>query len=547
MEDMYGGHIVDIRKRRIFPGKICIRDGSIENIVECAEFEVEKSFLLPGFIDAHIHIESSMLVPSEFARWAIPHGTVATVSDPHEIANVLGVKGIDFMIDNGAKVPLKFFFGAPSCVPATGFETAGASIRSHDIRKLLKRSDISYLAEMMNWPGVLAGDEEVMKKIRYAREAGKLVDGHAPGLRGEKAKSYFAQGISTDHECTNLEEALEKLKAGAKIAIREGSAAKNFEALHPLFLKHPQFLMFCSDDKHPDELMDGHINLLVRRALKKGYALFDVLHAACIHPVDHYGLNVGTLQVGDSADFIRVKDLRDFDILESIIDGTRVYDEKNGVNFEIRTETVPNLMETDLLAAKDLALPAKGDYIRLIVAEDGELVTKKEIVDCRKNNRGEAISAPDRDICKIVVYNRYQSAAPAIAFIRGFGLQSGALASSVAHDCHNIIAVGVSDADISKAINSIIRHKGGISFADGAKEDILPLPVAGLMTTERGDKVAGSYERLTKLTKDRGSTLSAPYMTLSFMALLVIPSLKLSDRGLFDGENFEFVELFTTT
>jgi len=544
MEEMYSGHIVDIRKRRIFPGKVCVRDGSIENIVEGTEFEVEKSFLLPGFIDAHIHIESSMLVPSEFARWAIPHGTVATVSDPHEIANVLGVEGIDFMIDNGAKVPLKFFFGAPSCVPATGFETAGASIHSHDIRELLKRSDISYLAEMMNWPGVLAGDEEVMKKIRYAREAGKLVDGHAPGLRGEKAKSYFAQGISTDHECTQLEEAVEKIEAGAKIAIREGSAAKNFEALHPLFLKHPQFLMFCSDDKHPDDLMDGHINLLVRRALEKGYGLFDVLHAACVHPVDHYGLGVGTLQVGDSADFIRVKDLRDFDILESTIDGTRIYGE-NEVNFKPRTTTVPNVMKTKLLNAKGLALPADGDRIRLIVAEDGELVTKKDIVDCRKNNRGEAISAPDRDICKIVVYNRYQFAPPAIAFIRGFGLQSGALASSVAHDCHNIIAVGVSDADICKAINSIIEHNGGISFVDGAKEDILPLPVAGLMTTESGDKVAGSYERLTRLAKNNGSTLSAPYMTLSFMALLVIPSLKLSDRGLFDGENFEFVSLFT--
>ena len=543
MEEIYSGQIVDIRRRKIFPGKIYVRDGAIEKIVECQLSEVEESYLMPGFIDAHIHIESSMLVPSEFARWAIPHGTVATVSDPHEIANVLGIEGVNFMIENGKKAPLKFFFGAPSCVPATDFETAGARIQSDDIRKLLKRSDISYLAEMMNWPGVLAGDDEVLKKIQYAREAGKVVDGHAPGVRGEKAMNYFAQGISTDHECTNLEEALEKIEAGAKIAIREGSAAKNFEALHPLFLKHAKSLMFCSDDKHPDELMDGHINLLVRRALKKGYALFDVLHAACIHPVDHYGLNVGTLQVGDSADFIRVKDLRDFGILESFIDGNRVFDEQ-GVNFERQPEVFPNFMKTDFLQAGDLAVPASSDHIRLIVAEDGELGTKKEIVACRKNNRGEAISDPDRDICKIVVYNRYQSSPPAIAFIRGFGLQSGALASSVAHDCHNIIAVGVSDANISKAINSIIEHKGGISFADGEEEEILPLPVAGLMTTDKGDIVAASYERLTKLTRDRGSNLSAPYMTLSFMALLVIPSLKLSDRGLFDGESFEFVELF---
>lgn len=506
--------------------------------------DVDEGYIMPGFIDAHIHIESSMLVPAEFARWAIPFGTVATVSDPHEIANVLGIDGVEYMIDNGKKVPLKFYFGAPSCVPATPFETAGAALPPDDIRKLLARDEIKYLAEMMNWPGVLHEDAEVMEKIKIAQEFGKVIDGHAPGLRGEQAKAYHAAGISTDHECTTLEEAREKISYGAKIAIREGSAAKNFEALHPLFLSSPDALMFCSDDKHPDELMKGHINQLVQRALAQGYGLFDVLHAACIHPIDHYGLEVGALQAGDPADFIRVSNLRDFAIKASYIDGEKVYDGR-AVTFDRPESQTPIKMEAPRIQPEDLRIRATGDSCRVILPKDGQLITEEVWESVLTDDQNYAISQVDTDTLKITVYNRYSPAPPAVAFIRGFGLKEGALASSVAHDCHNIIAVGRNDVDIARAINKVIEMKGGISVATDSEIQGLPLPVAGLMTTAPGDQVAAQYEQLDRQVKALGCDLSAPYMTLSFMALLVIPSLKLSDKGLFDGRAFEFVELFS--
>jgi adenine deaminase len=543
MNPLISGQIVDVRNRRIFPAEIELEGGKIKEIRPRPEGDVDDGYIMPGFIDAHIHIESSMLVPSEFAKWAVGHGTVATVSDPHEIANVIGVDGIEFMIENGNTVPLKFHFGAPSCVPATPFETAGATLPPEKIRQLLRRDNIKYLAEMMNWPGVLNSDAEVLEKIKIAQEFNKVVDGHAPGLRGEKAVQYFAAGISTDHECTQYDEAVEKIQAGAKIAIREGSAAKNFEALHPLFASHPKALMLCSDDKHPDELMQGHINQLVIRALQKGYALFDVLHAACIHPIDHYGLNVGSLQTGDPADFLRVMDLRDFKLDEVYINGMKVCD-KSGVLFDCNVKQFPERMDADLLKPEQIAIPAQSSRHRVIVAHDGELITSQTIADGSVNANGQAVSDADRDILKVVVYDRYHSSPPAVAFIRGFGLNEGALASSVAHDCHNIIAVGVSDEDIIQAMNTVIENKGGISFACNEEQQVLSLPVAGIMTAENGQSVADQYKKLDRRVKQHGSVLSAPYMTLSFMALLVIPSLKLSDQGLFDGEKFEFVDLF---
>lgn len=543
MNPLISGQIVDVRNRRIFPAEIELEGGKIKEIRPRPEGDVDDGYIMPGFIDAHIHIESSMLVPSEFAKWAVGHGTVATVSDPHEIANVIGVDGVEFMIENGNTVPLKFHFGAPSCVPATPFETAGATLPPEKIRQLLRRDDIKYLAEMMNWPGVLNSDAEVLEKIKIAKEFNKVVDGHAPGLRGEKAVQYFAAGISTDHECTQYDEAVEKIQAGAKIAIREGSAAKNFEALHPLFASHPKALMLCSDDKHPDELMQGHINQLVIRALQKGYALFDVLHAACIHPIDHYGLNVGSLQAGDPADFLRVKNLRDFNLDEVYINGEKVYDESR-ILFDCDVKHFPERMDADLLKPEQIAISAQSSRHRVIVAHDGELITSQTIADGSVNANGQAVSDSDRDILKVVVYDRYHSSPPAVAFIRGFGLKKGALASSVAHDCHNIIAVGVSDEDIVQAMNTVIENKGGISFACNEEQLVLPLPVAGIMTAENGQSVADLYKNLDRRVKQHGSVLSAPYMTLSFMALLVIPSLKLSDQGLFDGEKFEFVDLF---
>ncbi len=502
--------------------------------------DAKLSFIMPGFIDSHVHIESSMLVPTEFARLAVVHGTIATVSDPHEIANVCGMDGVQFMLDNAKQSPFHFYYGAPSCVPATLFETAGATLNSNDIKKLLAKPEIFYLSEMMNFPGVLHGDEEVLKKIAAAKLACKPVDGHAPGLSGDDAKKYIDAGISTDHECFNLEEAAWKLKCGMKIIIREGSAAKNFDALIPLLKEHPQQMMFCSDDKHPDSLVEGHINHLCKRAVAAGVPLFNVIAAACINPVSHYKLNVGLLRTGDAADFIVVKDLVEFDVLQTFIHGKLVAE--NGLTFLPPVHVEPiNHFNCAPISIEDIIYPYSGqEKIPVIEALDGQLVTNKIFVQPVIQNEC-IISDIENDILKIVVLNRYAKAPPAIAFIKNFGIVSGAIASSVAHDSHNIIAVGANDEDIIRAINLIIKHRGGICCVDKNEEQILPLPVAGLMNSADGYEVAVQYAKLDKKAKAMGSHLSAPFMTLSFMALLVIPELKLSDKGLFDGKAFHFL------
>lgn len=533
------GRIVDIEHKRIYSGEITVLNGKITAIQE--KKHNVNNYILPGFIDAHIHIESSMLVPSEFARLAVKHGTVATVSDPHEIANVLGVAGVEFMIENGKKVPFKFNFGAPSCVPATGFESAGAVIDANAIKQLLENPDIKYLAEMMNYPGVLFNDDEVMKKIAWAKYYNKPVDGHAPGLRGSDALKYIRAGISTDHECFTFEEALEKLQKGMKILIREGSAAKNFEALIDLLPEHFENIMFCSDDKHPDDLIVGHINTLCQRAIAKGHDVFKVLQAACINPVKHYNLDVGLLQVGQDADFIVVEDLQTFKTLQTYINGALVYN--NGVSLINQVEFKNlNNFQCDKKQVSDFKVTSTAKKIRVIEALEGQLVTN-EIIATSKIENDNLVSDIQRDILKITVVNRYQNQKLAIAFIKNFGLKEGAIASSVGHDSHNIIAVGVSDEAISKAVNLIIEHKGGICVVSNSSETVLPLPVAGIMSDKDGATVAASYAELDKLAKDLGSTLYAPFMTLSFMALLVIPSLKLSDKGLFDGNTFKFATL----
>ena len=533
------GNIVDILNKRIFKGEICIENGRISAIKE-VNHKVE-NYILPGFIDAHIHIESSMVVPSEFAKIALIHGTVATVSDPHEIANVLGVKGVDFMIENGKKVPLKFNFGAPSCVPATSFESAGAIINVNDIQKMMENPDIKYLAEMMNYPGVLFDDEEVLKKIEHSKNNNKPIDGHAPGLRGDGVSKYIAAGISTDHECFTYEEALEKLQKGMKILIREGSAAKNFEALIDLLPKHYNNIMFCSDDKHPDDLLLGHINQLCERAVAKGMDIFKVLQVACINPVNHYNLEVGLLQVGDTADFVLVDDLEKFKVLETYIDGELVA--KNGKSF---VTSVPfenlNNFETEKKKVADFEILSSTDKIRVIEALDGELVTN-EIEANALVVDGKIISNIDNDILKMTVVNRYQNKNPSIAFIKNFGIKHGAIASSVGHDSHNIIAVGTSDEFICKAVNLLIHHKGGICAINSTAEKVVALPVAGIMSDQSAEVIGRSYAELDSMAKEMGSTLSAPFMSLSFMALLVIPSLKLSDQGLFDGNTFKFTSL----
>lgn len=540
MQNRIAGYIVDIPARRIFPGLIHLDEGRIVTI-EAVEDHVPKRYILPGFIDAHVHIESSMLVPSEFARLAVRHGTVATVSDPHEIANVLGMEGVEFMIDNGNEVPLKFYFGAPSCVPATRFETAGAEINVDQIRDLMRRDDIKYLSEMMNWPGVLQRDGEVMDKIKAAESEGKPVDGHAPGLKGEQARTYAKAGISTDHESFTLQEAQDKLKAGMKIIIREGSAAKNFEALIPLVKDHSDQLMFCSDDKHPDELVKGHIQDLVKRALQKGYDLFDVLKAACINPVMHYDLNVGYLQEEDPADFIMVDNLADLNILATYIDGQEVF---NGYDVLFSRPEVPvvNQFSCEPIDIGDIEIFSEEDEMLVIEARDGQLVTGSSYERILTDEKGKVSPDPVRDILKIVVVNRYKKATPSVGFIRGFGLRAGAISSTVAHDSHNIIAVGTDDTMIVQSINRLIEEKGGICVVDEHGNDAcLPLPVAGLMSLEKGEVVAEKYKFLDQKAKSLGSTLTSPFMTLSFMALLVIPQLKISDLGLFDGEKFEIV------
>ena len=533
------GNIVDLDNKRIFKGEVEVKNGKILEIREA--HHNQENFILPGFVDAHIHIESSMLVPSEFAKIAVIHGTVATVSDPHEIANVLGVKGVAFMIENGKKVPLKFNFGAPSCVPATSFESAGAVIDAADIKLMMENPDIKYLAEMMNYPGVLFDDAEVLAKIQHAKNNNKPVDGHAPGLRGDDATKYIAAGISTDHECFTFDEALEKLQKGMKVLIREGSAAKNFEALIALLPEHFENMMFYSDDKHPDDLLIGHINQLCERAVAKGIDVFKVLQAACVNPVKHYNLEVGLLKKGDAADFILVDNLKEFNVLETYINGELVA--KNGKSF---VKSVPfevlNNFNTDTKKVADFRFESSVNKIRVIEALDGELVTNQMeaaslIVD------GNLVSNTATDVLKMTVVNRYKNAKPSIAFIKNFGIKEGAIASSVGHDSHNIIAIGVSDEAICKTVNLVIENSGGICAVNTLEEKIVSLPVAGIMSDLSAEEIGKAYAELDQMAKEMGSKLSAPYMSLSFMALLVIPSLKLSDKGLFDGTSFQFTSL----
>jgi len=537
------GQLIDIRNKRIFPAEMQWENKKIISIRELSSAEeAPRQYLCPGFIDSHVHIESSMLIPTEFARLAVVHGTVATVSDPHEIANVCGMEGVDFMIRNGGESPFHFYFGAPSCVPATVFETSGAALDATRVDELLRRPDIKYLSEMMNFPGVLQGDAEVMKKIAAARKYNKPVDGHAPGLRGENAKKYIAAGISTDHECFTAEEALEKLQFGMKIIIREGSAARNFEALAPLLGEHWENMMFCSDDKHPDSLVNGHINQLCARAVAKKIDLFKVLQAACINPVQHYKLEVGQLQPGDAADFIVLRDLEKFEVLQTFLNGEQV-----SVNGKTKIKPAPflnpvNHFHRDALSPEDFNYPADsaGYPYPVMEAYDGQLITGKSSASPQKKD-GKWESDMQQDLLKMVVVNRYKKAPVARAFVRNFGLKTGAIASSVAHDSHNIIAVGVRDEDICRAVNGIIAEKGGICCVDKEKEMLLGLPVAGLMSAADGYSVARSYTAIDAMAKNLGSGLQAPFMTLSFMALLVIPHLKLSDLGLFDGDRFQIL------
>lgn len=532
------GQLVLLKERKIVSSRIDITEGKIVSITEVEN--APQHYILPGFVDAHIHIESSMLVPSEFARMAVKHGTVATVSDPHEIANVLGLEGVEYMIENAKTVPFKFYFGAPSCVPATQFETSGAHLGPDAIETLLQKEEIVYLAEMMNFPGVLNEDPEVIEKLNIAKRLNKKIDGHAPGLKGEDCKNYIDHGISTDHECVSYEDGKEKIEYGMKVLIREGSAAKNFDALIDLISDYPESIMFCSDDKHPHDLIHGHINLLVKRSIAMGYNLFDTLNAAITNPIEHYGLNVGMLNIGDIADFIIVDDLENFNVLETYIDGNLVYDGEKCL-FDRSPITTPNNFSRNKIKLEDLKFNgSSGDY-RVIEVIDGQLFTNEKEHHLEANSEGEITPDVENDVLKMVVLSRYDQQEAAMAFTKGYGLKRGAIASSVAHDSHNIIAVGCNDVDLLAAINMVIENKGGISLADGDIKKSIPLPVAGLMSDLDGEALALDYIDLFDASKIIGSTLYDPFMMLSFCALLVIPELKLSDKGLFNGKTFNFV------
>lgn len=534
------GNIVDVFNKKIFPGTLKISGDAITEITP-GEIPYD-TYIIPGFIDSHVHIESSMLTPSEFARAAVVHGTVAVISDPHEIANVLGVDGVMYMIDNGATVPMKFYFSAPSCVPATPFETSGAVIDGKTVEDLLQRDDIKYLGEMMNYPGVIHGDPEVMKKIAAAHKYGKPIDGHAPGLTGNDLARYVSSGISTNHEAISREEALEDIRAGLMVQIRKGSAADIYEECISLLEEHYESCMFCSDDKHPDDLIRGYINDMVRDAVARGINVMKVLRTASVNPVLHYKLDVGLLRIGDAADFLVVKDLKDFTILTTYIGGTPVA--KNGQSLiPKRKPRIVNNFNIGRKTPVEFIIPAAGETINVIQAIDGQLITNRLIEHPQVEN-GRIVADVERDILKITVVNRYREAPPAMGFIKNFGLTKGAIASSVAHDSHNIVAVGTNDDDLCRAINRVIDQQGGICAVAGDQEASLPLPVAGIMSDEDCATVAERYTTLDTMAKSMGSPLRAPFMTLSFMALPVIPKLKLTDKGLFDGESFQFIDLF---
>ena len=538
-EKIIKSNLVDILNHQIYPAAITVTGNRISKI-ERIEEEL-KTFVLPGFIDSHIHVESSMLVPTEFARLAVVHGTVATVSDPHEIANVLGVEGVKYLIANGKKVPFYFYFGASPCVPATPFETSGAELNLADVEELLKLDEVKYLTEMMNWPGVLNNDPDVVAKMNLAKKYGKPVDGHAPGLKGDMAKAYVTAGITTDHECFSAQEALDKMKYGMKVQIRQGSAARNFDALYSLINEHYEMMMFCSDDKHPDDLQVSHINKMVADSVAKGQDLFKVLQMACINPVTHYDLEVGQLKEGDFADFIEVNNLEEFKVGATWVQGKKVAE--FGKSF-IESQEIELINKFNIvpLELHDISLESEQTEVKVIEVLEGELITNKIKGNAISKN-GNLVSNVADDILKIVVVNRYQISKPAVGFIKNIGLKKGAMASSVAHDSHNIIAVGASDEEILEAINLIIAEKGGLAVVDGINDEVLPLPIAGIMSNMPAEKVAESYHRLSQKVGELGSPLRAPFMSLSFMALLVIPSLKLSDKGLFDGDKFEFVDV----
>ncbi len=534
------GNIYDYNTGGFIKG-ILIFDNTIVDIVEDSSI-VENCFILPGFVDAHVHIESTMLTPIEYAKECVKHGVVAAITDPHEIANVCGVSGIKYMVKCANQTPVKIFTGAPSCVPATSFETSGALISPADIESLFIEGLCSHLAEMMNFPGVLNGDEIVLKKIEVANRFQKNIDGHAPLLSGINLLNYISKNITTDHECITVSEAIEKIDAGMKIMLRESSASKDFDNLITLINSHPDYIMFCTDDCHPDELQNGYLEKLFRKALLKRYPIKNIIKGSNINAVNHYQLSVGSLKIGDYADFIVIDDLLNFSILKTYINGDLVFDGIN-VLFTVQNISPINKFFINKVSKNDLTIYAKkNSVINAIEIIPDSLITKHfKFSVC--NNQFFLESDITSDLLKIVVVNRYLKAKPNVGFIRGFGLKYGAIGGSVSHDSHNIIVVGVDDASIISAIETIQTGRGGLVAISDHDIDFLPLPIGGLMSDKSCSEVASQYRHINESAKKLGTQLNSPFMTLAFMSLLVIPELKISDRGLFNINTYSFIDL----
>lgn len=551
------GHIVDVIRREIIDGELII-DG--DRIVEVKPYPQPLSegvgdfpYILPGFIDSHVHIESSMMVPRKFARIAVIHGTIGVVADPHEIGNVLGVEGVNYMIRSGREAQFNFCFGAPSCVPAVGgeIETSGAVISADDIEKLMARDDIGFLAEMMNYPGVLAGDKEVMRKIDAARRNGKPVDGHAPGLTGKQREQYAAAGITTDHECSTFEEGRSCIKVGMKVIIREGSAAKDYQMLSPLIAESPDMVLFCTDDCHPDDFVRGHINKIVKRALADGYDLWDILQVACVNPQRHYNLNWGLLQPGDPATFIMVDRLNPhFRVEKTVFRGKEVFNYNASLPTDLSEKEdeeiytiFPNHFVASPITTDDISLDLHtGDTVHVIHASDGSLLTGHDEVALTSYPLFDS-HYPWSDLQKIVVYNRYKPGAkPIVGLVRGFGIHKGAIAGSVAHDCHNIVAIGSNDEYLVRAINRVVEMRGGQVVVNSEEMLDIPLPIAGLMGPLNGHEIAFRTMLLHEMVHKIGCPMKSPFITMAFMALPVIPDIKITDSHLMDTKNMKIIK-----
>ena len=550
----YRGHIVDVVKKEIFDGEVVTSDGKIIEVKQCELPKASKPwpYLMPGFIDSHVHIESSMVTPQEFARVAMTHGTIGVVADPHEIANVLGVAGIDYMVSCSKQVPFNFCFGIPSCVPATcaDIETNGATIDAAETERLMQRSDLGFLAEMMNYSGVLSGDQEVMRKIAAAHSQGKPVDGHAPGLTGEERRRYAAAGITTDHECATIEEGRSCIEAGMKVIIREGSAAKDYKLLSPLIAESPNMVMFCTDDCHPDDFVRGHINLIVRRALADGFNLWDVLQTACVNAQKHYNRHWGLLQAGDPATFITVDCITPhFRVESTVIRGKEVFNynaslpsDHSDTPERLLDLEFPNRFVATLITAADINIDLKpGDTVHVIHAYDGSLQTDHDEIKLTGNPLFDS-HYPWTEVQKIVVYNRYiPGAKPVVGLVRGFGLSNGAIAGSVAHDCHNIVAIGSDDEYLVKAINRIVEMQGGQVVVSPDEMLDIPLPIAGLMAPMGGHEIAFRTLCIQERVKEIGCQMKSPFITMAFMCLPVIPDIKMTDRHLMDTKSFSVI------